>query len=280
MTRMSDPTRYLPGPVIEVPPILQLIRPATGCTQRTRPPARRRSRAVHCAVQLGSQRNFDFEDVPRLITQDLVRAATSDRPDRQSAGPADGREWPSGSLDEIFIRLPDCLDAIDLMVTQRRLQQLSRMRFWWRAGDLRAERSSGNGRPASERRLCPRYRPRPSVAGVGISRVRAAIDIAMSEIFVRSFDAGRRGSTSSTAQSRRPRRSSNSFSRSGRIFRFSCRWQGCSAYPYRLGRHRRDLGARDELFEAHAEFDLLAKFHFREHAATSAGERTLIFVRS
>jgi hypothetical protein len=135
------PTRYLPGPVIEVPPIL-LVDPGA---RLSRNDAAARlgidPNRFTVAVQLGSQSNFDFEDVPRLVMQDLVRRGLQIvQIDNPLARPT-ADEWPSAIRRNLYPdfglsrrdRSHDC---------QRRLQQLSRMRFRWRAGDLCSERSS------------------------------------------------------------------------------------------------------------------------------------------
>jgi hypothetical protein len=109
------PTHDMRGPVAKVGPIL-LADPGVGL-----PRGEGAARLgvdpdqFTVAVQLGSQRNFDFEDMPRLIMQDLIRRNLQIvQIENPLALPAT-QEWP-GIVHRRLFPLSDCLSAVDLLI--------------------------------------------------------------------------------------------------------------------------------------------------------------------
>jgi hypothetical protein len=68
------------------------------------------------AIQLGSQRNFDYETLPEVLARELVgRRLQVVRIANPLAGPPD-KQW-SGVVETTAYPLGECLGAIDLMIT-------------------------------------------------------------------------------------------------------------------------------------------------------------------
>ena len=110
------PTSRMPGPVHEVPPIL-LSDPRAGLNREDAAeqlgvdPEKRT-----VAIQLGSQRNFDYQTLPDLLVKELVaRDLQVVRIENPLARPSKS-EWP-GVLSISRYPIADCLSAIDLMIT-------------------------------------------------------------------------------------------------------------------------------------------------------------------
>ncbi|SCW82822.1 UDP:flavonoid glycosyltransferase YjiC, YdhE family [Rhizobium mongolense subsp. loessense] len=109
------PTRDMPG-TVAVPPVL-LLDPGTGLP---------RSEAASklgvdpgrftVAVQLGSQRNFDLEDLPGLIFAGLVRRNIQTVQILNPLAKPSKQEWP-GVLRTSVYPLAEYVSAIDLLVT-------------------------------------------------------------------------------------------------------------------------------------------------------------------
>ena len=110
------PTCMMPGPVVAVAPIL-LAEPRAGLP-RDEAAARlgidpARPTAV---IQLGSQRNFDYEGLPSLLRTHLVRRDLQVVEIENPLAHPSMDEWP-GVLRRRFYPLSLCLGAIDLMIT-------------------------------------------------------------------------------------------------------------------------------------------------------------------
>jgi hypothetical protein len=110
------PTSTMPGPVHQVPPVL-LSDPHTGlnredaATQLGVDPEK-----LTVAIQLGSQRNFDYEALPDLIVKELIaRDLQVVRIENPLARPSESK-WP-GVLNSSRYPIADCVSAIDLMIT-------------------------------------------------------------------------------------------------------------------------------------------------------------------
>ncbi|RJG45626.1 glycosyltransferase [Mesorhizobium sp. DCY119] len=110
------PTTDMPGQVAAVSPIL-LNDPGSGLC-RTDAAARLGvdPKRFTVAIQLGSQRNFDFEDLPDLIIKDLIRRDIQVVRINHPLAPPIGDETP-GVVRRSLYPLSDCLSAIDLMIT-------------------------------------------------------------------------------------------------------------------------------------------------------------------
>jgi len=110
------PTTRMPGAANKVPTIL-LCNPRKGLDREQAAkrlgtdPAR-----FTAAIQLGSQRNFDYEELPELVARDLVgRGLQVVRIANPLSGP---QETPlSGVAKSTVYPLGECLAAIDLMIT-------------------------------------------------------------------------------------------------------------------------------------------------------------------
>jgi hypothetical protein len=110
------PTTDMPGQVAAVSPIL-LNDPGSGLC-RTDAAARLGvdPKRFTVAIQLGSQRNFDFEDLPDLIIKDLIRRDIQVVRINHPLAPPIGEEIP-GVVRRSLYPLSDCLSAVDLMIT-------------------------------------------------------------------------------------------------------------------------------------------------------------------
>ncbi|NGN43426.1 glycosyl transferase [Mesorhizobium sp. CGMCC 1.15528] len=110
------PTTDMPGQVAAVAPIL-LNDPGSGLC-RTDAAARLGvdPKRFTVAIQLGSQSNFDFEDLPDLIIKDLIRRDIQVVRINHPLAPPSGEETP-GVVRRSLYPLSDCLSAVDLMIT-------------------------------------------------------------------------------------------------------------------------------------------------------------------
>ncbi|KWV41898.1 glycosyl transferase [Rhizobium altiplani] len=109
------PTRDMPG-AVAVPPVL-LLDPGSGLPRR----AAAAKLGVNpdrftVAVQLGSQRNFDLEDLPSLIFADLARRNVQTVQVLNPLAPPPKQEWPSVLRTSVY-PLAECASAIDLLIT-------------------------------------------------------------------------------------------------------------------------------------------------------------------
>jgi hypothetical protein len=109
------PTARLPGVAIRVPPILlcdprQRLPRAEAAARLGTEPGR-----VTAAIQLGSRRNFDYEQLPELVAADLVRRGLQVVLIANPLARPLEKEWP-GVITTSVYPLSDCLSAIDLMV--------------------------------------------------------------------------------------------------------------------------------------------------------------------
>ena len=108
------PTRDMPG-AVAVPPVL-LLDPGSGLPRREAAaklgvnPDR-----FTVAVQLGSQRNFDLEDLPSVIFADLARRNMQAVQVLNPLAPPPKQEWPSVLRTSIY-PLAECASAIDLLI--------------------------------------------------------------------------------------------------------------------------------------------------------------------
>lgn len=109
------PTRDMPG-TVAVPPLL-LLDPGTGLPRREA--AAKLGVAPDrftVAVQLGSQRNFDFEDLPGLIFKELARRNIQTVQVLNPLAKPSKQEWPSVLRTSVY-PLAEYVGAIDLLVT-------------------------------------------------------------------------------------------------------------------------------------------------------------------
>ena len=182
----KGPTADMPGPIARVAPVL-LGDPGSGLP---RGEAAMRlgvdpERFV-VAMQLGSQRNFDFEDLPRLIVQDLIRRNLQVvQIDNPLAGAAS--DAMPGVIRRSLYPLSDCLSAIDLLVTNAGYNSFHECIF----GGIPAifvpneapEMDDQNLRAAYAHTTSLGLRLRASELG----RVRQTIDTALSDDFRQEF---------------------------------------------------------------------------------------------
>lgn len=111
----KGPTTGMPGPITKVGPIL-LSDPCSGL-----PRAEAAARLgvdpekFIVAMQLGSQRNFDYYDLPRLLAQDLIRRGVQVV---QVVNPLAGavEDVVPGVIRRDLYPLSDCLNGIDLLI--------------------------------------------------------------------------------------------------------------------------------------------------------------------
>lgn len=110
------PTTRMPGSAHKVSTIL-LTDPHDGL-DRERASARLGADPgkLTAAIQLGSQRNFDYETLPDLLVKELIRHGLQVvRIQNPLARPPDN-EWPGVSTCSVY-PIASCLSAIDLMIT-------------------------------------------------------------------------------------------------------------------------------------------------------------------
>ena len=132
------PTRSMPGPITSVGPILlnepgDVLPRDEAARNLGVDPAR-----FTAAIQLGSQRNFDYDDLPPLIARELLdRGVQVVQIDNPLARP------PESEISGVVRR--SLYPAVQLSRRDRpdrqqcRLQLVSRMRLWRHSRDLRAE---------------------------------------------------------------------------------------------------------------------------------------------
>ncbi len=175
------PTRWMPGPVTAVGPIL-LTRPGAGLPREEAAqklgldPQR-----FTAALQLGSQRNFDYDDLPQAIAGELLgRGVQLLQIDNPLARPSHMTE---GIVRRALYPVADYLGAIDLMISNAGYNAFHECVY----GGVPAIFVPNQSPEMDDQNLRATY---AQSAGLGLrlraseaSRARSVIDTAMSEEF-------------------------------------------------------------------------------------------------
>ena len=176
------PTQSMPGPITAVGPIL-LAEPGSSYSREQAAqrleidPAR-----FTAAIQLGSQRNFDFESLPELIAKELlardVQVIQIDNPLARLP-----EEEIPGVMRRSFYPISDYFGAIDLMVTNAGYNSFHECVY----GGIPAIFVPNESPEMDDQALRAAY---AHASGLGLrlrvselSRVKSVLDIAMSEDF-------------------------------------------------------------------------------------------------
>lgn len=180
------PTRSMPGPITVVGPIL-LKEP--GCFLSRSDAAKRLGidpEKFTAAIQIGSQRNFDYETLPELLTKELLnRNVQLVQIDNPLARPPDF-EIP-GVLRRSLYPVSECLGAVDLMITNASYNSFHECVY----GGVPAIFVPNESPEMDDQHLRATY---AHATGLGLriraselSRVKTVVDTAMSDDFRREM---------------------------------------------------------------------------------------------